>query len=32
LSGGTAQVAMKFTAALGPSEVDDVYVDPMLRH
>jgi hypothetical protein len=32
LSGGTAQVALKFTAALGPSEVDDIYVDPMMRH
>jgi hypothetical protein len=32
LNGGTAQVAMKFTAALGPSNVDDIYVDPMMRH
>jgi hypothetical protein len=32
LSGGTAQVAMKFTAVLGPSEVDDIYVDPLMRH
>jgi hypothetical protein len=32
LNGGTAQVALKFTAALGPSEVDDIYVDPMMRH
>ena len=31
LNGGTAQVALKFTAALGPSEVDDIYVDPMMR-
>jgi hypothetical protein len=32
LNGGTAQVALKFTAALGPSQVDDIYVDPMMRH
>jgi len=32
LNGGTAQVALKFTAALGPSNVDDIYVDPMMRH
>jgi len=31
LNGGTAQVALKFTATLGPSEVDDTYVDPMMR-
>ena len=31
LNGGTAQVALKFTAALGPSNVDDIYVDPMMR-
>jgi hypothetical protein len=31
LNGGTAQVALKFTAALGPSQVDDIYVDPLMR-
>ena len=31
LNGGTAEVALKFTAALGPSHVDDIYVDPMMR-
>jgi hypothetical protein len=31
LNGGTSQVALKFTAALGPSEVDDIYVDPLMR-
>lgn len=31
LNGGTTQVALKFTAVLGPSEVDDIYVDPMMR-
>jgi hypothetical protein len=31
LNGGTAQVALKFTAALGPSTVDSIYVDPMMR-
>jgi hypothetical protein len=25
-------VALKFTSALGPSNVDDIYVDPMMRH
>jgi hypothetical protein len=28
LSGGTAQVALKFTALSGSSQIDDVYVDP----
>jgi hypothetical protein len=28
LSGGTAEVALRFTALLGPSQIDDVYVDP----
>ena len=32
LSGGTTQVALKFTAALGPSQVDDIYIDPLMRH
>jgi hypothetical protein len=32
LSGGTAQVALKFTATLGASQIDDIYVDPMMRH
>ena len=31
LNGGTAQVALKFTALLGPSHVDDIYVDPLMR-
>jgi hypothetical protein len=31
LNGGTAQVALKFTAVLGPSHVDDIYVDPLMR-
>jgi len=31
LSGGTAEVALKFTALLGPSHVDDIYVDPLMR-
>jgi hypothetical protein len=31
LNGGTAQVALKFTALLGPSQVDDIYVDPLMR-
>lgn len=28
LDGGTAQVALRFTALLGSSQIDDVYVDP----
>jgi hypothetical protein len=31
LNGGTAQVALRFTAILGASNVDDIYVDPMMR-
>jgi hypothetical protein len=31
LSGGTAQVALRFTALTGESEIDDVYVDPRMR-
>lgn len=31
LNGGTAEVALKFTALLGPSHVDDIYVDPLMR-
>jgi hypothetical protein len=30
LAGGTTQVALRFTALLGPSQIDDVYVDPRL--
>lgn len=28
LGGGTAQVALRFTALLGPSQIDDVFIDP----
>jgi hypothetical protein len=28
LSGGTAQVALRFTALSGSSQIDDVFVDP----
>jgi hypothetical protein len=28
LNGGTAQVALRFTALLGSSQIDDVYIDP----
>jgi hypothetical protein len=31
LNGGTAQVAMRFTALLGPSQIDDIYVDPRMK-
>jgi hypothetical protein len=31
LSGGTAQVALRFTALTGESQVDDVYIDPRMR-
>ncbi len=32
LNGGTAQVALRFTALLGPSQIDDVYIDPRCSH
>ena len=31
LSGGTAQVALKFTAVTGSSQLDDVFVDPRMH-
>jgi hypothetical protein len=31
LSGGTAQVALRFTALTGASRIDDVFVDPRMR-
>lgn len=31
LSGGTAQVALRFTALIGESQVDDIYIDPRMR-
>lgn len=31
LSGGTAQVALRFTALTGSSQLDDVYVDPRMK-
>ena len=31
LSGGTAQVALRFTALIGTSQIDDVFVDPHMR-
>ncbi len=31
LSGGTAQVALRFTALTGESQIDDVYIDPRMR-
>lgn len=32
LKNGVAQVSLRFTAALGGSSIDDVYVDPRLSH
>jgi hypothetical protein len=32
LSGGTAQVALRFTALTGDSQIDDVFVDPRMHH
>jgi len=26
--GGTAQVALRFTAIGGPSQIDDIFIDP----
>lgn len=31
LNGGTSQVAIRFTALLGPSEIDGVYIDPRMK-
>jgi hypothetical protein len=31
LSGGTAQAALRFTAEAGPSQIDDVFVDPRMH-
>jgi hypothetical protein len=31
-SSGTAQMALRFTASGGPSQIDDVFVDPRLKH
>jgi len=31
LSGGTAQVALRFTQLLGTSQIDDIYIDPRMR-
>lgn len=31
LSGGTAQVALRFTALTGSSRIDDVFIDPRMR-
>jgi hypothetical protein len=31
LSGGTAQMALRFTALSGESDIDDVYIDPRMR-
>ena len=32
LAQGTPQVALKFTALTGSSEIDDVFVDPVKFH
>ena len=32
LGGGTAQVALRFTALTGDSQIDDVFIDPRLHH
>jgi hypothetical protein len=31
LDGGVAQVAMRFTALLGPSQIDSVFIDPRMK-
>jgi hypothetical protein len=31
LSGGTAEAALRFTAVAGPSQIDDVFVDPRMH-
>jgi hypothetical protein len=32
LHGGTAPMAIRFTALTGSSQIDDVYVDPHMRY
>lgn len=32
LSGGTTQVALRFTSLTGRSQIDDVFVDPRMMH
>lgn len=32
VTGNNPQVALRFTALLGPSQIDDVYVDPHMSH
>jgi hypothetical protein len=32
LKNGVAQVSLRFTAIVGNSSIDDVYVDPRLSH
>ena len=31
LNGGTSQVALRFTALLGPSHIDDIFIDPRMK-
>jgi len=31
LNGGSAQVAIRFTALLGASQIDDIYIDPRMK-
>lgn len=31
LSGGTAQISLRFTALTGSSQIDDVYIDPRMK-
>jgi hypothetical protein len=31
LSGGTAQISLRFTALTGSSQIDDIYVDPRMK-
>ena len=31
LSGGTAQVALRFSSLIGDSQVDDIFIDPRMN-
>jgi hypothetical protein len=31
LSGGTADVALRFTALTGSSDIDDIFIDPRMK-
>jgi hypothetical protein len=32
LGGGSAQMALRFTALSGDSQIDDIFIDPRMHH